>query len=384
MDYTNPQEMIAKLVSFDTVSKKSNLELIKFVQSYLNEYGIESFLVPNEEGTKANLYATVGPMVEGGVVLSGHTDVVPVEGQPWDTDPFTVVEKDGKLFGRGTCDMKGFIAIALALVPMMIAAELRKPIHFALSYDEEIGCVGAPYMVNEMSKVLPKPVAVIVGEPTSMQVIRAHKGISTFKTQVTGHEAHSSQPEHGVSAVYTAVRLIALLEEMMLENRKNADLNCPFEPPYSTIHVGTVKGGTAVNIISRFCEFTWEIRPIPGEHSKQFSDRLQEYCDTLLAEIRQVSPHCAIKTERTSDAPAMRFEESSKAADLCKKLTGSRSDGVVSYTTEAGHFQTFEFSTVVCGPGSIEQAHQPNEYIALSQIKAAKTFICKLIGHLSS
>ncbi len=383
MQYSNSLDMITKLVSFDTVSKRSNMSLISFVSAYLKDNGIQSFLVPNEDGNKANLYATVGPMVEGGVVLSGHTDVVPVIGQPWDTDPFTVIEKDGKLYGRGTCDMKGFIAVALALVPFMKKAKLNKPIHFALSYDEEIGCVGAPFMVKEMSKVLPKPMAVIVGEPTSMQVIKAHKGISTFKTQITGHEAHSSQPERGVSAVHTAARLILFLEEMMQENKQNADPDCLFEPPYSTIHVGLLRGGTAVNIISRFCEFSWEVRPIPGETSKQFTDRLQIFSEKLANECRKVSSTCGISTKICSDAPAMNIEEPSPAAGLCKHLSGNTSDGVVSYATEAGHFQAFEFSTVVCGPGSINQAHQPNEFIELSQIKEAEEFIKKLIEHLS-
>ncbi len=383
MDYANPREMIAKLVSYDTVSKNSNMALIEFVQSYLADLGVESHLVPNQDGSKANLYATVGPMQEGGVVLSGHTDVVPVTGQIWDTDPFTAVEIDGKLFGRGTADMKSFIAIGLSLVPEMLAAGLNKPIHFALSYDEEVGCIGAPFMIREMAKQLPKPLAVIVGEPTSMGIVQAHKGISSFTTTVNGHEAHSSQVHRGVSAVMTAARLITFLDEMMQENRRIASDQCPFEPPYTTIHVGLVNGGTAVNIISRHCEFSWDVRTIPGETSQQFVQRLRDYCEPVVQEMRKISPNCNIVTKMTADAPAMQLEVGGQAVEFCKELTGDQTTGVVSYATEAGQFQELEFSTVVCGPGSIDQAHQPNEYIELAQVDAAAVFMRKLINHLS-
>ena len=378
-----PREMIEKLISFDTISKNSNLALIHFVQSYLQSYGIESHLVHNEEGSKANLYATIGPMVEGGVVLSGHTDVVPVEGQPWDTDPFTVVEKEGRLYGRGTCDMKSFIAIGLAMVPQMLEKDMHKPIHFAFSYDEEIGCIGAPYMIEQMAKVLPKPIAVIVGEPTSMRVIKAHKGISSFVTTVVGSEAHSSQVNKGVSAVTIAAKLITFLDSLMQDNAAKADSSSAFVPPYSTIHVGIVNGGTAVNIISRLCEFSWEVRPIPGDSADQFQAKLEQYCEILIKEMQLISPLCDITTEVESCAPPLRIEENSSAAKLCKELCGTEKEGVVSYATEAGQFQSFEFSTVVCGPGSIDQAHKPNEFIELSEVQACEEFMEKLIDKLS-
>ncbi len=379
----SPREMIDKLVSFDTVSRNSNMALIEFVQNYLANFRVDSHLVHNEDGSKANLYATIGPMETGGVVLSGHTDVVPVDDQPWDSDPFKVDERNGRLYGRGTADMKTFSAIGLSLVPHMLETGLKKPIHFALSYDEEIGCLGAPSMIREMAEVLPKPQAVIVGEPTSMEVVSAHKGICGYKTTVTGHEAHSSQVHRGVSAVMTAARLVALLEDMMEENRAGAESDCPFIPPYTTIHVGVIKGGTAMNIISRHCEFVWDVRTIPGDTPDQFSDRLRAHCEPLIRRMKMISADCDIVTVRTAGAPTLHPEPNGAAEQLCKMLLGKSQTGVVSYVTEAGQFQEVDFSTVVCGPGSIDQAHQPNEYIEITQVEAAETFMRKLVNHLS-
>ena len=258
-----PGEMIEKLVSFDTVSRNSNLEMIGYINDYLKGFGVQSHLVESDDRQKTNLYATVGPMIEGGVVLSGHTDVVPVDGQPWNSDPFSVVERDGKLYGRGTCDMKSFYAIALALLPEM--NKLKKPIHFALSYDEEVGCQGAPRMIRQIANTLPRPDAVIIGEPTEMKVVTAHKGITGVHTVVTGHEAHSSQTHRGVSAVMTAANLIHWLDQQAHKRREHGPHDSEFEPPYTTIHVGTIQGGTAINIISRHCEFGWDVRHIPGD-----------------------------------------------------------------------------------------------------------------------
>src|SRR5690625_4513789 len=237
---TKTRDMITRLIGFDTVSRNSNMDLINYVRAYLADFGIESHLVENEDGSKANLFATVGPNVEGGVALSGHTDVVPVDGQSWDTDPFVLTEKEGRLYGRGTCDMKSFIAIGLAMVPEMLKADLKRPIHFALSYDEEVGCLGAPDLVDRLVTDIAKPSAVIVGEPSNMKPIMAHKGMTVARTTVTGHEAHSSQMQRGVSAVMTAARLITFLDDMMARNKAQADPESPFVPPYTTIHVGTV------------------------------------------------------------------------------------------------------------------------------------------------
>lgn len=376
-------DMITKLVGFDTVSRNSNMQLIDYVRDYLAGYGVDSHLVKSEDGKKSNLFATVGPNVEGGVVLSGHTDVVPVDGQPWDSNPFVITEKDGKLYGRGTCDMKSFIAIGLAAVPDMLSAGLKRPIHFALSYDEEIGCVGAPSMIERMVGEIAKPSAVIVGEPTSMTPIKAHKGLAAARTTVIGHEAHSSQVQRGVSAVMTAARLITFLDDMMARNKANADPDCPFVPPYSTIHVGVVNGGTALNIISRECSFTWDVRTLPGENWRDYLDRFQDYANSLLPAMKAISPNASITTEILADVPPLTDDGDDEAQRIAMKLSGCLCCGVVPYVTEGGQFSAHDLSVVVCGPGSIDQAHQPNEYIEISQVGECEVFIGKLIDQLN-
>ena len=379
MSIYTPREMIDKLISFDTTSFKSNLNLIHFVRDYLADHGVESHLVMNEEGTKANLYATVGPNIEGGIVLSGHTDVVPVKGQPWDTDPFTVVEKDGKLYGRGTCDMKSFFAMGLALVPEMLERGLKQPVIFALSYDEEIGCMGAPFMIEEIVRDLPKPRAVIVGEPTSMEVVTAHKGMMHCEVRVTGREAHSSLIENGVSAVMTSARLITFIEDMMKENKAHANADSPFVPPYTTCHVGVIHGGTADNIISRECSFSVDIRTIPEDHGPDFLARIRTYADELLVDMRKIAPEADIEVIQGTFTPGLKPEIDGEAERICRHITGDNGTHVVSYGTEAGQFQGVGFSVVVCGPGSIDQAHRPNEYISLDQVAEGEKFLRKLV-----
>jgi len=380
----NTRDLIARLVGFDTVSRHSNMALIHWVRDYLAGFGIESRLVPNEDGSKANLYATIGPMAEGGVVLSGHTDVVPVDGQAWDTDPFTLVERDGRLYGRGTADMKSFSAIALALVPEMLAAGLKRPIHLALSYDEEIGCFGAPFMIERMVREVPRPSAVIVGEPTSMGVVLAHKGCYALRTTVTGYEVHSSQVNRGVSAVMTAARLVTFISDMMAENKANADPASPFDPPYTTLHVGTIGGGTALNIMAKRCDFLWDIRPVTGDDWKSYLDRFEAFCDTLLPEMKAIAPECGITTEVLAGAPGLAPEPGSAAAQLCHALTGRNDTTVVSYGAEAGQFQEAGYSTVMCGPGSIDQAHQANEFIDVEQVTACERFLRDLFKRLAA
>ena len=375
-------EMIKRLINFETVSRNSNLDLIHYVQDYLHTHGIPSTLVPNHDGNKANLYATIGPQTKGGVILSGHTDVVPVDGQPWSTDPFTVTRKDNRLYGRGTCDMKSFIAIALAMVPTFRQKALKRPIHLALSYDEEVGCLGAPALIAEMVSQLPPVDAVIVGEPTSIQPVVAHKGIAALKTTVTGHEAHSSQVQRGVSAVMVAAKLVSFIQQMMDENRQNAEASCAFIPPYTTLHVGTIHGGTAINIISRKCEFVWDIRCLPGDDWQHYLTRFNNYAETLLREMRQVSQDANITTEVFASAPPLQ-DKGGSAQALLTELLGTQDSTVVPFAAEAGQFQEAGYSVVLCGPGSIDQAHQPDEYIDISQVTACEAMFTRLSDRLA-
>jgi len=375
-------EMIERLIHFETVSRNSNLDLIHYVQDYLNTYGVSSTLVSNHDGNKANLYATIGPQKKGGVILSGHTDVVPVDGQPWSTDPFTVTRKNNRLYGRGTCDMKSFIAIALAMVPEFQQKGLKRPIHLALSYDEEVGCLGAPSLIAEMASQLPPVEAVIVGEPTSMQPVVAHKGIAALKTSVVGHEAHSSQVQRGVSAVMVAAKLVSFIQQMMDENRRNAEVSCPFVPPYTTLHVGTIKGGTAINIISRECEFVWDIRCLPGDDWQHYLNRFNQYAERLLGDMHQISKHSHIHTEVFASAPPLQ-DKGGSAQALLTELLGNQEDSVVPFAAEAGQFQEAGYPVVLCGPGSIDQAHQPDEYIDISQVTACEAMFHRLSDRLA-
>ena len=378
----NSIEMLKTLVGFPTVSRDSNLPLIEFVDEWLGKHGVTAVRVPNDEGTKANLYATIGPNVVGGTVLSGHTDVVPIDGQPWDTDPFELTQKQDKLYGRGTCDMKGFSAIALSLVPEM--KSLRKPIHLALSYDEEIGCLGAPRLIEQIKERIPKPAAVIVGEPSMMETVTAHKGLSAFRTVVTGYEAHSSQTHRGVSAVMNAAKLINWLSERDSHFKDSTPTNNGFSPHHTTVHSGLIHGGTALNIISRKCEFLWDVRTIPGGPAANVHNEFQEYChDILLPTMRSVYKGADIQTTALADVPPMKEILDNPALKLAQDLTGNTVRSRVAYVAEAGQFQEAGFPTVICGPGSIDQAHQPNEFISIDQMEQEEKFLRNLIQHLS-
>lgn len=385
MSDLQPQlDWITRLVQHDTTSRHSNLQLIEDVEGYLAEHGVPSARVSNADGTKANLYFSVGPIVEGGVVLSGHTDVVPVDGQPWDTDPWTVTQKGGKLFGRGTADMKSFSAIGLSLLPDMLAANIKRPIHFALSYDEEIGLLGAPSMIREIKDTLPQPAAVIVGEPTNMQVVDGQKGVAIFRTEITGHEAHSSQPHRGASAIMAAGRLIAKITQMSELRKQTASKESPFVPPYTSMTVGVIEGGTASNILARRCSFSWDVRIVPGDDVMAIREEFDAEADAVLAEMQAIAPECEITTETLADGPPLIPEENNPAAELAHILTGSNGRSSVPYAAEAGQFQQAGFPTVICGPGSIDQAHQPNEFITVSQVAEGTRFMRNLIRHLSS
>lgn len=377
-------DWIRRLIAHDTTSSKSNLALIDEVEAFLKGEGAQTFRVHNADRTKANLYAVIGPNVAGGVVLSGHTDVVPVAGQDWASDPFRIAVRDGKIYGRGAADMKSFIAVALALVPEMRAARLKRPVVLALSYDEEIGLLGAPHMIAEMREKLPPPEAVIVGEPTLMKVIDGHKGIASFRTTVTGFTTHSSQTDRGVSAVEAAARLILAVAEMREARARAADPQSPFHPPHSTMTVNVARGGTQVNIMAGECVFDWDCRVIPGESSKDVLAEFTERARGLEAGMREKAGGCRIETMQLSDAPALAPRPDNPAADLAKSLTGRNATEVVAYAAEAGQFQEAGFSTVICGPGSINEAHQPNEHVALTQIAECAAFVRKLIARLAA
>lgn len=383
-DISHQIDWISRLVAFDTTSRNSNLKLIEDVEGYLHGLGVRTERVPNADGTKANLYAVVGPEVEDGVVLSGHTDVVPVDGQDWASDPFVVTEKAGKLYGRGASDMKSFSAIALSLVPEMLEAGLKRPIIFALSYDEEIGLLGAPHMIAEIRDRLPRPAAVIVGEPTEMKVVDAHKGIASFRTRITGHTTHSSLVETGVSAVEAAAQLIGRITEMRAANKARAEAGSPFDPAYTTMTVNVVRGGTQLNIMAGECVFEWDMRAIPGDSPKALREQFDAFAREVEAGMQATHAGCRIVTETISNAPPLGREAQNPAADLAKALTGANHTEVVAYAAEAGQFQESGFSAVICGPGSIAQAHQPNEFIEIDQVRQCTAFLRKLIARLAA
>ncbi|MBL4612710.1 MAG: acetylornithine deacetylase [Emcibacter sp.] len=379
-------EMLAKLISFDTTSWKSNLELIDFVTDYLNGHGVASQVFYNEEKTKANLLATIGPKEVPGIILSGHTDVVPVAEQNWSHDPFEMIEKDGRLYGRGTCDMKGFIACALAAVPVFVQANLAEPLHLAFSYDEETGCTGVMSLVEHVQAMRVRPRACIVGEPTSMRVVNSHKGISHRLTRVYGVESHSST-DMGINAVMYAAEMISFLGKVAHELTTRTPVIDGFDPPYTTVHVGRVKGGTAANITPSYCEFEWDIRPLPGGEAEEVQARFEAYiADHILPSMQgraaaDVKNKIGVETEILSNVPPLLPQTGSSAETLVLALANQNDIHVVSYGTEAGLFQaTGGVPTVVCGPGSILQAHRPDEYIATTEMTACDDFLGRLLN----
>ncbi|WP_415234571.1 acetylornithine deacetylase [Pseudorhodobacter sp.] len=381
----SPREILDRLIGFQSVSSASNLDLIDWVESYLASHGVVSHRVYDDAGTKASLFANVGPEVPGGVVLSGHSDVVPVEGQDWVTDPFTVVEKDGRLYGRGTCDMKGFIALALAAVPLALQARVKRPLQIAISYDEEVGCVGAPPMIAQMVKTLPRAAAVVVGEPSMMRLVNGHKGGHGFSVHVQGFEVHSSLMHTGVNAIMTAARLIDWANQINAENaaKPPSTLAAGFVPHWTTAHVGKISGGTAENITAKDCHFGFGFRVVPGESEADWADRFKAEAARLDAEIKAVRPEAAITLTQTFFVPALVPEDNGAADRLVRRLTGDNGAQVVSYGTEAGQFQAEGYSCVVCGPGDIAQAHQPNEYLEVAQFNEGWAFMQRLVQDLT-
>lgn len=375
-------DILTRLIAFDTTSRNSNLELIAWVEDFLRQRGIASRRVANADGTKANLYASIGPDVAGGVVLSGHTDVVPVDDQPWSSDPWVLSERGGKLYGRGTADMKAFIALVLAHVDAARGAALKRPIVLAFSYDEEIGCLGAPALIAELAAQANKPSAVIVGEPTSMKVVSAHKGVRSFIVEVTGREGHSSLPDQGVSAVMEAVKLMSLVADMSEEAR--ALTHPHFKPPGPTMTIGKVDGGTASNILARRCSFIWDCRCPEMAQGDAIERRFRAVAAEVDASIKARAPEGGVTITRRSNTPGLTIERASEAEVLARALTGDNETRAVAYAAEAGLFQRAGMPAIICGPGSIEQAHQPDEWIERAQIEEGAAFMRRLIARLSA
>jgi acetylornithine deacetylase len=376
--------MLAELVRFDTTSGDGNIPLIAFVESYLDSWGIPHFRVDYEAGKKTNLFATIGPDIAGGIVLSGHTDVVPVDGQKWASNPFELTERDDRLYGRGTCDMKGFIAVALALVPKFKATNLKTPIHLALSCDEEVGCKGVRPLVAHIRDHMKKPKAVIVGEPTSMQVVNAHKAAFTFSTEVTGHEAHSSLTDQGVNAIMVAGELLGEISRIREDLTARGDPSYRFNPPYSTIHVGVIEGGTAKNIVPRRCSFQWETRLLPLADPAEVPARFEKFAASLEPAMKKIAGDAGINNQQTNVVPGLAPEDNSPAEQLALHLAGANGTHAVSYCTEAGLFQQIGIPAIICGPGSIEQAHKPDEYIDISEMRKCEEFMERLLEHCRS
>ena len=374
--------MLARLVAHRTVSSDSNLALIEDVRRYLESYGVASRLVPNADGTKANLVATIGPAVAGGAVLSGHTDVVPVEGQPWSSDPFALVERDGRLYGRGSSDMKGFIACALAAVPDLVRAKLQRPIHLCLSYDEEIGCFGAPHAIELFGRELPQAALCIVGEPTMMRVVVGHKSSWVNRVSIVGREAHSSAPHLGANAIVYMGRFLAFLDALQAELRAkglaDAVPGVSFDPPWTTLGIGLLHGGTAANIVARECALTWEFRALPGANPEAIYAQAAAKIAALDAAIKQEAPEASVTMTRYAAIPGLKPEIDGPAAKLALALTGANRTETVAFGTEAGQFQAAGISTVICGPGDIAVAHKTDEYTTRDQLAQCDAFIAKL------
>ncbi|NIF17729.1 acetylornithine deacetylase [Pantoea sp. Cy-639] len=383
MNERSSRALLARLVGFATVSRDSNLELITFIRDYLAGQGVESELFLNDEGTKANLFATIGPDDRGGVVLSGHTDVVPVDGQAWTVAPFCLSERDGRLYGRGTADMKGFIASVLAAVPVFLAQPLRLPVHLAFSYDEEVGCLGVRSMLAALAQRPHKPRLCLIGEPTELKPVLGHKGKLAMRCQVHGAACHSAYAPYGVNAIEYAARLIGKLGELGDELARPEHHDRRFDPPFSTVQTGVIQGGRALNIVPEACTFDFEVRALPGFEAQAVADRLQAYAETeLLPRMRSVSAASAIRLQPLSAYPGLATPADSEAARLVALLSGSSEFGTVAFGTEGGLFDQAGIPTVVCGPGSMEQGHRPDEFVSLEQLQGCDALLLRLAQYL--
>ncbi|MBP5106260.1 acetylornithine deacetylase [Pseudomonas protegens] len=379
MSEQSSRELLARLVGFATVSRDSNLELIGFIRDYLASHGVHSELIYNPERTKANLFASIGPEDRGGVVLSGHTDVVPVDGQAWSVEPFVLSEREGRLYGRGTADMKGFIASVLAAVPGLTRRRLRLPVHLAFSYDEEVGCLGVRPMLERMQQRPHKPLLCLIGEPTELRPVLGHKGKLAMRCQVRGAACHSAYAPYGVNAIEYAARLIGKLGEIGSRLAQPEHHDPRFDPPFSTVQTGTIQGGRALNIVPAECQFDFEVRTLPGYDAQAVVDQLQGYArDQLLPQMQAVQADTGIALQPLSAYPGLAIAADSEAAELLALLSGSREFGTVAFGTEGGLFHQAGIPTVVCGPGSMDQGHKPDEFISLEQLHACDALLLRL------
>ena len=380
------ENILEKLVSLPVFGGESNLTIIEWIKQYIEAQGVETHLVPNEAGDKASLHCRIGPPVDGGVILSGHADVVPVEGQAWDTDPFVLTDKgDGKLYGRGSCDMKGFIACCLAGLPQMIQAELKKPIYFAFSYDEEIGCLAGPELAATMRTFYEEtPKYAIIGEPSLMETIVGQKGIYILETYVTGSEGHSSRIKQEVSAIHESMRLVLWLENKMDALIAAGHMDERFHPPHSSIHIGLIQGGIAPNVIANKAHFFWDLRTIPRDSVDEIVAEFETYCREREELLRPICPDFSIRTiENHPPVPHLDTKDTDEVVALIQSLTGNTQLNTVAYAAEAGQFANEGFHSAICGPGSIAQAHRANEFIARDQLEQGVQMLEKLIVRLS-
>ncbi|PTD99538.1 acetylornithine deacetylase [Pandoraea apista] len=385
MNELSSRALLERLIGFATVSRDSNLAMIEFIRDYLGQQGVQSELFYNDERTKANLFATIGPQDRGGIVLSGHTDVVPVDGQAWTVDPFRLVEKDGRLYGRGTADMKGFLASVLAAVPHFTGRELQMPVHLAFSYDEEIGCLGVRPMLAEIAKRPHKPVLCLIGEPTALKPVLGHKGKLAMRCCVKGAPCHSAYAPYGVNAIQYAAKLINCLEEIGDELAQPEHHDTRFDPPYSTVQTGVIKGGRALNIVPAECEFDFEVRALPGFDANRVADALQRYADEdLLPRMQAIKPDTGIRLIPLSAYPGLATPPDSDAARLLATLSGSDDFGTVAFGTEGGLFNEVGIPTVVCGPGSMDQGHKPDEFVSVEQLAGCDAMLRRLAAHLTT
>ena len=374
-------EFIEKLVGFDTTSRESNLELISYVQDYLSGLGVESLLVENDEGSKANLYATLGDPAKPGIMLSGHTDVVPVDGQAWDTNPFRLTQKDGKLYGRGTADMKSFIAIVLAFVPKLLKKGVKTPVHLAFSYDEEIGCIGVRRLIEKLKGFAVRPAFCIVGEPTSMQVVTGHKGKRSFVARVRGHEAHSALAPLGVNAIEYAAELIGHLKRLATLKQKQGPFDSLYDVTHTTVHTGTIAGGIQLNIVPKSCRVEFEFRYLAEDDPDALEAGIRAYAkEEIEPRMRAIAPETGIDIERVNEMPGLDTDPNAEVVAFVKALAGRNDHAKVAFGTEAGLFAArADIPTVVCGPGAIAQAHRPNEFITLEQVAKGEEFMKRLM-----